>query len=87
MEQLKRIKTQITYAKYLNLYNKNTWYLGIEKEVSKMGYQLNVRSDPHHKINFRKLYSLPKPNYEEIVTLTTNDSLFSTEFENFRKSK
>lgn len=52
-----------------------------------MGYQLNVRSDPHHKINFRKLYSLPKPNYEEIVTLTTNDSLFSTEFENFRKSK
>ncbi|CAD8062229.1 unnamed protein product [Paramecium primaurelia] len=63
------------------------WYVGVEKEVQKLGFYVNVRSDHLHKQNFIQLYQIVKPQYEEIVTLSTTESLFATEFENIKRSK
>ncbi|CAD8078656.1 unnamed protein product [Paramecium sonneborni] len=63
------------------------WYVGVEKEVQKLGFNVNVRSDHLHKQNFMKLYQIVKPQYEQIVILSTTESLFATEFENIKRSK
>ncbi|CAD8073615.1 unnamed protein product [Paramecium sonneborni] len=63
------------------------WYVEVEKEVQKLGFNVNVRSDHLHKQNFMQLYQIVKPKYEEVVTLSTTESLFATEFENIKRSK
>ncbi|CAD8171871.1 unnamed protein product [Paramecium pentaurelia] len=63
------------------------WYVGVEKEVQKLGFNVNVRSDHFHKQNFMQLYTIVKPQHEEIVTMSTTESLFATEFENIKRSK
>ncbi|CAD8182830.1 unnamed protein product [Paramecium pentaurelia] len=65
----------------------NHWYVGVEREVLKLGYHINVRSDRFHKINFLTLYQTVKPYYEQNNTMSTNESLFATELENIKRSK
>ncbi|CAD8185786.1 unnamed protein product [Paramecium octaurelia] len=65
----------------------NHWYVGVEREVQKLGYHINVRSDRFHKSNFLSLYQIIKPKPESIITMSTNESLFATELENIKRSK
>ncbi|CAD8092758.1 unnamed protein product [Paramecium primaurelia] len=65
----------------------NQWYIGVEREVQKLGYDINVRSDRFHKNNFISLYQIIKPEPEQIITMSTNESLFATELENMKRSK
>ncbi|CAD8206506.1 unnamed protein product [Paramecium octaurelia] len=65
----------------------NHWYVGVEREVQKLGYHIDVRSDRFHKNNFLSLYQTVKPQYEQDTTMSTNESLFATELENIKRSR
>ncbi|CAD8120478.1 unnamed protein product [Paramecium sonneborni] len=65
----------------------NHWFVGVEREVQKLGYNISVRSDRFHKRNFLSLYEIVKPQHEQIITMNSEESLFATELENIKRSK